>query len=81
MNPVLKVGGKQYNEKPQKSYMPTICSCFLSTYYMPGTVIGARQTARKNKTVNFPFKISPLRIILQLILLLLSPGLECSNLY
>lgn len=81
MNPVLQIDGKQYNEKPRKPCMPTICSCFLSTYYTPGTVIGTGQAARRNKTIYFPFKILLLRIILQLIVLLLSPGLECSNLY
>lgn len=81
MNPVLKIDGKQYDEKTLKSCMLAIRSCFMSTYYTPGTLIGTRQTARRNKTINFPFKIRPLRIILQLILLLLSPCLECSNLY
>lgn len=76
MNPVLKIDGKQYDEKPLKSCMPAIHSCFMSTYYTPGTLIGTRQTARRNETINFPFKIPPLRIVLQLILLLLSPCLE-----
>lgn len=47
MNPVLKIDGKQYDEKTLKSCMLAIRSCFMSTYYTPGTLIRHKTDGKK----------------------------------